>query len=661
MPLQDYLPLIDDRSYDTLVAEARSRIPRYTPEWTNLNDSDPGMTMVQLFAWLSEIQLYRMSKVPQLHYLKFLELIGVELEPAKPASALVTFPLLASFSKTSTIVPMHTQISSEQGDDQGKIIFETDKALTVVRAQLLSLLADDGFNFRDLTQDNADSLSLFQPFGPAAVEKNAFMLGFDEELPEETLHLYSWCQQQVTAGEVVVASCFSAAQSVSSTRLLWEYWNGAEWRPLVLLKDETQAFTVSGEIQVAGPASGNMVAEKFGDLADKRYWIRARIDSAGYEQAPQILALRSNTVAVTQAQTFELELVGGSNGEIDQVLRLRYTPVISASLILQVDEGEGFQDWVEVVDFFGSQKDDPHYVLNRATGEIRFGDGTRGRVPVANANNRTNVRAKIYRIGGGVRGNLGAGKINKLMQSIEGVQANAVSNVFEAAGGSDEESLDDAIKRAPRSIKTHERAVSAEDFEELALRAGNIGRAKALPLYHPDFPGIDVPGVVSVIVIPNIEGGAPVPSAGTLQSVCQYLNDRRLLTSELYVIGPRYRRVRVHAQLVINDDADLADVKAAALDNLNLYFHPLLGGEDSDWTKAEGDPERSGGGWPFGGAIYYSLLYRRLLFNGVKRIESLQIELDGEAMPECKDVDIGLGILLESDEHDIDVSYEVNA
>ncbi len=71
--------------------EARERIPRYTPEWTNFNDSDPGMTLVQLHAWMTETILYELNRVPDLNYIKFLNLIGVSPEPARPAVAEIEF------------------------------------------------------------------------------------------------------------------------------------------------------------------------------------------------------------------------------------------------------------------------------------------------------------------------------------------------------------------------------------------------------------------------------------------------------------------------------------------------------------------------------------------------------------------------------------------
>ena len=85
MPIDDYMPVLDDQTYTSIVDEMRSRIPRYTPEWTDFNDSDPGMTMLQVFSFLAESLGYRMNKVPALLYLKFLQLLGVELTPAQAA------------------------------------------------------------------------------------------------------------------------------------------------------------------------------------------------------------------------------------------------------------------------------------------------------------------------------------------------------------------------------------------------------------------------------------------------------------------------------------------------------------------------------------------------------------------------------------------------
>lgn len=657
MPLQDHFPVIDDRRYGDILDEARARIPRYTPEWTDLNESDPGIIMLELFAWLTEMQLYRMAKVPELNFLKFLELVGIELEPAQAATVKITLSVSAGFPEPALTVPAKTQVAPEDPDADGPILFELDQSLVAIRARLVALQSEQGPALRDISSRNADTSVAFEPFGPSPAPGNALLLGFSEELPETTIRLSVWTPS--AAGARSVSACFGASAYYVSARLAWELWDGREWQAMTLLADESAAFTRSGDILLHGPPSGTMKPATLGAVTEPYYWMRARIATAGYDRAPQILTVRTNTADATQAETLEFETLGASNGEVDQIVRLRDAPVLPGTLVLQVDEGNGYETWTEQADFYGSGPQDAHYVLNRATGEVRFGDGRRGRVPVANPHNSATIRARSYRVGGGGRGNLAAGKISVLQGSVRGIDAGAVTNLFAAAGGADEETLEAAIKRAPQALKTRERAVSNEDFEELAMRAADIARAKALPLFHPEFPSVQVPGVVSVVVIPDVDRPAPMPSAGTLKTVCAYLEPRRLLTTELYVLGPRYRQVQVTATLIAEDTADLAAVKSAAIDSLELYFHPLYGGEDSDPDKDGDDPERRGTGWPFGGDVYYSLLYRRLLGAGVRRIDSLTISLDGETCPPCTDVSLEDGALLTSGAHEIQVDYEV--
>ena len=653
MPLRDQLPVIDDRTFQEIVDEARARIPRYTPEWTDQNDSDLGMTLVQLFAWLTEMQIYRMSKVPRLNYIKFLELLGIELEPAKPATARIGFPLLAGSAEPYITVPARTRIATEAPDDDGPILFEIDRALTAIRARLDRLQAFDGFAYRDVSGENDDIAAGFEPFGHLANDGSALLLGFDEALPPVSFGMTFWVGGQARAFPVL--QCTGATlQPAVSAELAWEYWNGHEWRRVDVLADDTARLTRSGEVRLSGPAAGTMVAAALGKVADKRYWIRARVTRSGYESAPRLVAVRTNTMTATQAETIEFEIIGGSDAQVEQVITLGSTPVLAGSLELQVDEGAGYQRWEERPDLFGSGPDDAHYVLNRATGEIRFGDGVHGRIPVANPRNPANFRALRYRVGGGVRGNVPGASLRVPQTSLPGVDANGVTNLFAAAGGADEESFEAARRRAPQALKSRERAVTAEDFELLAVRAANIARAKALPLYHPKFPGVEVPGVISVVLVPDVDTAdnpAPVPSEGTLQTVCAFLDDRRLMTSEVYVIGPRYQEVVISAELIAADDADLAAVKTAVLDNITRYFDPIAGGEDSG-------PGQDGSGWPFGGDIFYSLLYKRLLIDGVKRVVSLSVTLDGDDYEPCRDVPVEAGVLLSNGAHAIEVRYE---
>ena len=109
MPLA--APNLDDRTFAQIVAEAKTLIPRYTPEWTDFNESDPGITLVQLFAWMTDMLIYRLNRVPDRNYVEFLRLLGIELQPAQPASVELTFTL-ARNDLDSVMVPKGTQIAA---------------------------------------------------------------------------------------------------------------------------------------------------------------------------------------------------------------------------------------------------------------------------------------------------------------------------------------------------------------------------------------------------------------------------------------------------------------------------------------------------------------------------------------------------------------------
>jgi predicted phage baseplate assembly protein len=436
------------------------------------------------------------------------------------------------------------------------------------------------------------------------------------------------------------------AEIAPPATLVWEYWDGDAWARLALDKDETRAFTRSGHVYLSVPEL-RLKKLALGGLPDLYYWIRARVEHSGYERAPRLDAVLVNTVAATQAQTVTDEVLGGSDGMPGQVYRLFSAPLLAGSLVLEIDEGSGFRRWTEVEDFFAAGPDDLVYTLDRATGTITLGDNEHGRLAVANPQNAAaNVVARRYRFGGGTGGNLPADAITQLQTAVDGIDR--ATNLRPAEGGADQETVDAAKLRAPRELKSRNRAVTAEDFEVLTqLTPGvTVRRAIARPLAHPGFPGVQVPGAVTVVVVPDSPAPNPTPSEETLRTVCAHLNKHRLITTEVHVVAPRYQLVRVEATVLARGSADLGTVRAAVEDALTRYFHPLTGGED-------------GQGWPAGGDIFYSLVYRTVLDAdpGVARIEELFIWLDEEEQPFCRDVPIQPDALLYSDGHDIQVRY----
>jgi predicted phage baseplate assembly protein len=413
-----------------------------------------------------------------------------------------------------------------------------------------------------------------------------------------------------------------------------------------LLSDETQGLLRSGHVMVKTPAGTAMAKAVIGHEPANLYWIRARVAAATYDHFPKLVAIRTNTVAARQVQTVRGEVLGGSNGAPDQTFTIANSPVLAESLKIQIDQGSGYETWKRVDDFFSSSKSDPHYVLNPATGVVRFGDGKNGAIPTANLENpNANVVAQQYSYGGGTRGNVPAGAIKTPLTSLTGIDESKVSNLLVATGGRDEQSIDDAKKRAPALLRSNHRAVTAGDFEELAKQVGAVRRAKAVPLYHPRFPGVAIPGVVTVIVVPDNALDRPTPSQETLNAVCAYLNQRRLLTTEVYVIAPTYVSVQVEVSVVAAVTADAAQLKLAIEGGIKTYFHPLRGGDDNL-------------GWPFGGTIFFSKVYQQVLsIPGVERVGTLSIRLEGDLALPCTDVATPRTALLYSLDHKANVTY----
>jgi predicted phage baseplate assembly protein len=330
------------------------------------------------------------------------------------------------------------------------------------------------------------------------------------------------------------------------------------------------------------------------------------------------------------------------------------------------EETGGYELWTEVPNFDASSRDDRHYVLDASSGVVRFGDGKHGKIPraltLAASNDpqafERNLRATEYRWGGGARANAGANTISGLQSSAAFVDR--VTNLRPSVGGADAESLDAAKQRAPMTIRTMSRAVTPEDFAFLAQQTPGalISRAQAFPLLNPmqrvkrsgdgaNAPELPLPGVVTVVVVPESTNPRPTPSADTLRLVADWLDSHRLLTTELYVCAPRYRQVHIRAQVLASPSADSGVVERTLRQRLLDYFHPLRGG-------------RKGTGWEFGQTIDFSETYGHILNTpGVVsiRTDSFRTFVDDDAVLACTDVPLEPDELVYSIDHEVEVSY----
>ncbi|WP_353064443.1 putative baseplate assembly protein [Tunturibacter psychrotolerans] len=658
---------LDDRTFEQLYQELIRRIPAYTPEWTDLNDSDPGVTLVQLFAWLAEILVYRINQVPQKNFIKFLELVGIPLTAPSPAVTELQFTLVPKASATSVLAG--TQVALGSGSSGQQVVFETDFDLLVTGLTLVSVQSYNGLQFTDYTAANALYASLgYPPLSVTPQANAALYLGFDNTFPAGTNRLTIHVAQGPTPAPVQggVGTPTLAAPSVEAN---WQYWNG-QWTQLQVQNDTTSALTKSGYVTFTAPTDGQL--QQFGLLTkpgdQPLFWIRYFIQSlvgSGYDNVPMLSGILLDTVSATNSVTETAELLGASNGRPNQTFQLANFPILSGTIA--VDDGNGYAPWTEVDDFDGYTAMSQVYTLDDATGLVTFGDGIHGGIPPrlpGNGSNldsadQTNVMATTYKWGGGAAANSGANTITTLLASIPNLQG--VSNPLPSYGGADEESVQDAEDSAPMILRTQNRAVTVSDFAFLATQTpgAQIKRAQAFPLLNPNFrvlssvidgsPRVEVPipGAVTVFVIPDSLQLPPVPSENTLQLVANYLDARRLLTCELYVAPPHYRQVRIEVQVVANPAFDLGTVGDAVLKQLLVYFNPLPPGGANKT------------GWDFGGTIYFAETYRQI-FNvtGVLLIKgTLQTYVDSVLQTPCTDVSIMPDEIVYSANHGVIVTY----
>ena len=174
------IPNLDDKTFEELFEEARSLIPRYS-DWTDYNFSDPGITFIDLFAWLAEIQIYRLNRVNNTHKIKYLKLLGTAPKAAVPATVDVTFEAAGLKAQPLTL-PAGTQVAAADPDTSDDLIFETDEALRLYPIHIARVLTRDASDWVDNTTANSTA-SGFWCISPLASVPLAMMLCISVSIP----------------------------------------------------------------------------------------------------------------------------------------------------------------------------------------------------------------------------------------------------------------------------------------------------------------------------------------------------------------------------------------------------------------------------------------------------------------------------------------------
>lgn len=647
-------PVLDDRDWQQLRDDLVRRIPVYTPEWTDHNASDPGITLIELFAHLAEGVLFRFNQIPEATRLAWLNLLQIPPRPATPAKAMVA---LSTAQSAGVLVPLGAELAA------GKLPFESETEVTAWPLSVRALAKARAATPDPDTEPEAHAFALRAidslgdgPVNPAYYEARTldpegagepvdFTTTVDgtlwiavlgergadlARLADATLNIGFVPTAEVPA-LADVSACPGVGAGGPRYAVEWRISTGTfdgdepRYRTLAVVGDTTAGLTREGVVRLRLPPAGVAVGDfpvddpdRLGtgalppvlaapDQARLLFWLRAfRVDGTGIGAVSWVGV---NAVQALQARTARPELVGTGSGQPGQRLRLAQRPVLVDSLALEVEEADGWQPWQTVDGFHASGPLDRHYVLDPVAGEVVFGDGIRGAPPPLGAR----VRAVRYRVVGGAAGNVAAGAIDKVV-AIGGVKA---KNALPAYGGGDAESLAAALGRIPLELRVRDRAVTAEDFRALARAVPGVARAECLPRVDPAHLGVEAAGVVSVVVWPANDPAhpnAPLPDRRLLRAVCEYLDARRLVTTELYVIPPVYRPVAVSVGLQAKPGYGIDAVRRWVETVIRQYLAPL-------------PPYGPGGeGWPLGRRVHGPELEAAALqVEGVEYLEGLEV------------------------------------
>jgi predicted phage baseplate assembly protein len=598
-------PNLDDRRFQELVDEAKRMVQSKWPDWTGWTDhnvSDPGVTLIETFAYMVDQLLYRLNRVPDRTYIKLLDLVGLQLHP--PTGALVPATFWLSAPQTSSItIPVATEVATERTETADAVVFATTEPLEIVSTELAAVgSVPSGGALTDLT-DPLGAGREVHLFSSPPQRNDALYVGLSAAAPS--------C--------VVAVRLFGHVEGYGinpdQPPRVWQAFCGSEWVDCEIERDETGGFNRSGVVVLHIPAGHEM------SIIGNRScgWLRCLVTEPApgepsYDASPRVERMEAFTVGGTveaiHSEEIHWETLGLADGTAGQELPLRHHPVVASVEPEIIDELYPATDvldstparsrqWTRVESFAGCNAADFVFVIDSARGIVQFppavrqADGTvrpYGAIPASG----NELRIRSYRTGGGRVGNVAARSIRHLRSSLPGIST--VENRTAAVGGVDGETIDEAKVRGPLMLRTRDRAVTASDFEHLTREAApEIARVMC-----PDSAASE-PGTVRVLIVPAVpadpEAVDPIrfeqlrPSPETLERIAQYLDERRVVGVRVVVETPLYQGLTVVTRLRVRRESNPAEVRARALNSLHRYYHPTIGG-----------PE--GRGWPFGRPIH---------------------------------------------------------
>ena len=601
------LPNLDDQNYTDIVEAAKRRIPVIFPEWTDFNEHDPGITVLEVFAWLKEMQQYYLNRITDRSREDMLRLIGVELKKLSPAKTTVSFK-----GEAPEFVPMGTPLSTSEG-----IELVTSEDFVKPPFSIKSIYLFNGESMIDVTGLLSEKSGSLFPFGKT-------LSGVGRELYICLSHKTEAAELLFDIPDNLGVKRNRPTEGTSSPRTLeWEYSTTEGFVPCTSVEDGTFALSFSGEITLQ---TGDDFSESDnGGMLPDGYWIRARLTYSGCENMPQLSWIFCGGLKVEQkkrlcwfrdftASKGRIEVFGAdtdntlvfvrgshgwehcpeaesgkdyvdisacaavlsedgeanvrvivydkdfgnrsmffsSDGLPDQ--RFIFDPeegVIGRELRVMVRDrnGDSWQEYLYTDNLSAAGPYDRCFSYDGERREIFFGDNEQGEVPPRGDESIMVYSCSVTR---GASGNIMAGNITSL--SLAGTDYELLQ-AEDCTGGTDNENVYQAMSRVSTLLSECSRAVTAEDYRLAALSTPGlrIADAAAIPFFHIqscEISELKAPNSVTLVVMPYSDERFPQPDQRFLSAVREHLESYRLVTTEVKVTAPVYIGLDISAELI---------------------------------------------------------------------------------------------------------------
>ena len=666
------IPILDDERFEEIAEQARSMIPRLAPDWTDFNYHDPGITFLELFAFLKESQQYHLDQIGPRNRQKYLKLLGMDRQRRSPART------GAIISGAGGTLPAGVRLLA------GEIPFETLRAAELSRGKLTGGFTWDGQRREPFSagRDAASGKVRLEVFGREPQPGAAWYLRFSGPwAARDAVYLYLWVNQ-----DWPVRRNPPEEGLVPLAALAWEVLGPEGWSPMEVLADETEGLLFSGGVALRGaaPCPGEQAPGELGD----GYWLRVRLVSGSYDVPPVIVGVSDEMVPTVQRETaaacIRRTVSGGlltegnllaSAGEYalcrqgadgfwhfverasretgpegasfslpgmdgEEVLLLTWRKAFQRERHLAVGDGfpgqsyqlaqkgqiyESFQLlvsepdrpgawslWERVEDFDASTPEDRHYILDEESGMVFFGDCVHGLAPEG----EILIASQAVTLGPG--GNVKAGRLRDIHLE-DAVQCGLddgglyIWNPDDAMGGQERESLEEGFRRCRRLLRRTDRAVTYDDYERLVRQTPGlmISNCKAVPVTClPRQDGSLEENCVTVVVEPYSLHQERALSPAYRENILRYLEGRRMLGTKVSLLAPAYVGITIYAEIL--SQPHYVDARARIQAAVEAFFQQ---------------------GWEFGTPVRYSVLYGIIdTLDCVQGIESLTIDAQGKGI-----------------------------